>query len=541
MPHSIPPLFALPHPGAVNPAPVPIDASTREALAQWIARAPDAAELAGRNEAVSRIITCAELCSSSLNLCGLSLSELPEVVFDLGWLASLRLADNRLNDIPAALTQLECLHLLDLRNNQLHGVGANLLQLNPHCTVVLTGNPLPFEVRAHWQQPATRLDAPTLIFDRPGIDTFAQTAASPPRRRPMVESILINRIRHEVIWVRSLRDRGFDSGVLFIGGILPQTRTPLSEAIELWRIQAAGYGALLPRLRPEQAEQLNQAAHADSFATWLLRLSETADYHRGASERTLLNGRISTLLSAIIEHPSLREVCFQIAQDALESCGDRVALALNQMELAHLNHRAEQGALDGPALFALGRQLYRMQALEKISQREARRLQREHEAIEVFLAFQVGLRERLDLPVGNRTMLYRASSHVEDKDLEEAAVEIESAERLPAAPLLARLAALDDATEAAKLMLEVPPVHPLARFLAQFPPWQQWVERQHAPEQTRLTEAMYDCLEVLALQLGEGKINEAQYREAMDQTMFFANSGLAYRKALESIAADQRA
>lgn len=80
------------------------------------------------------------------------------------------------------------------------------------------------------------------------------------------------------------------------------------------------------------------------------------------------------------------------------------------------------------ALLGLGRRLWRQDAVDRFASRWAIQHARALEGSEVGLAFRIGLRERLDLPLQVGEMSFQAVSGVLDADLAEAEAAVRNAE-----------------------------------------------------------------------------------------------------------------
>lgn len=137
--------------------------------------------------------------------------------------------------------------------------------------------------------------------------------------------------------------------------------------------------------------------------------------------------RVDTLLDAMEQSPELRSICLAIGQNATASCGDRIGLALNDMEIARINDDARLGRYSEIDLFKMGRGLYRLDVLDGIitnvteSQRAVRS---DVDPIGIRLAFQTQLASRLDLPGVSHVMLYLCSANLSTEDFDEAAAAV---------------------------------------------------------------------------------------------------------------------
>ena len=146
--------------------------------------------------------------------------------------------------------------------------------------------------------------------------------------------------------------------------------------------------------------------------------ASSADFRRATAE----------WLTHLATHASLRDNTFQISQGATTSCEDRVSLALNDMKKARLVADIESGAYDQrlPDLITLARGMFRLDKLETIARHKASTL-RFIDEIEVYLAYQVKLRERLNLPTDIADMRYFGVSNVTERDLDAAEASIRAA------------------------------------------------------------------------------------------------------------------
>jgi hypothetical protein len=180
-------------------------------------------------------------------------------------------------------------------------------------------------------------------------------------------------------------------------------------------------------------------------------------------------------LTQLESREQLRRDTFAASVGATESCQDRISLTFNGLRKLHMASDVARGDYDRrlPDLLTLARGMFRLDQLEAIANEHTSALERIHgrdqvDPIEVFLAYQVRLREPLALPVETTDMAYFSMSRVTQPDLDRAQARVLAAER----------------TE-------------LVNYLAtQFEPWQSVLQRlapeQHAQTQDELIEAMGD-------------------------------------------------
>ncbi|EJT5170048.1 E3 ubiquitin--protein ligase, partial [Salmonella enterica] len=120
---------------------------------------------------------------------------------------------------------------------------------------------------------------------------------------------------------------------------------------------------------------------------------------------------------------------FAMATEATSSCQDRITLALHQMKNVQLVHNAEKGVYDNnlPGLVSTGREMFRMEMLERIAREKARTLAFVDE-IEVYLAYQNKLKKPLELTSVTAKMRFFGASGVTASDLRSAERQVKAAE-----------------------------------------------------------------------------------------------------------------
>jgi hypothetical protein len=229
----------------------------------------------------------------------------------------------------------------------------------------------------------------------------------------------------------------------------PSTR--LAAAIDFWR----GLAPADPG-RNGSPGATAQDLHAGPQQTALLssfleKLCGTADY-RNLQCRPLLAQRVVGLIDQMAASEDLAALCYERIGEALESCGDRVSWAMNQLELALRVHQAEHKAAPDQALRVLGRSLLRLQVVHLHAAAKVEALG-ESDPIEVYLCFETRLAEHVNLPIFAGEMLYEASADVTPEDLMAAA---QAARKADADP------------------------QQVEAFLASWQPWQGLLRRQQA-------------------------------------------------------------
>ncbi|WP_445219708.1 NEL-type E3 ubiquitin ligase domain-containing protein [Bradyrhizobium sp. Pa8] len=292
-------------------------------------------------------------------------------------LERLNVGRNRLASLPETLPV--GVEELGLVGNQLTSLPETLLtQLGSDCRVHLVNNPLPERVRTNLASIVNSqgYGGPQIFFSM--SDGEAQDQA-----RPLCEAV--------AAWL----------------GDEPET-------VAAWRAFAEEPGA-------------------KEYARFLDRLLATVNY----GNREFRLAVADDLRQAAIR-PGLCAQYFQSAVGASASCQDRITLAWNGMQTARLNADVEEGAYDNRLgdLVEQGRVLFRLDALEQIAREKVSSLRLVDE-IEVYLAYQVKLRDRLDLKHIAPNMRFFCASYVTEHDLATAETAVRNKEAAVFADYLA--------------------------------------------------------------------------------------------------------
>ncbi|WP_245452477.1 NEL-type E3 ubiquitin ligase domain-containing protein [Bradyrhizobium forestalis] len=306
--------------------------------------------------------------------------------------------DNRLNSLPETLpTELQRLHvsgnslsslpenlptelqMLEARNNRLTSLPESLLtRLGSGCMVYVEDNALPEQVRTNL---AAALNAPSYAGPRVFFSMGGGTMVD--QERPLANAV--------ADWLKSE-----------------------PEAIAVWQNFAHEEGA------PE-------------YALFLDKLQKTVNY-----DNPKFREAVAEDLRQAAIRPELRRQFFELAYGASETCQDRVTLTWNGMQTARLNADVEDGAYDDRLgeLIQQGRVLFRLNALEPIARQKVDSLGFVDE-VEVYLAYQVKLRERLDLQLIAPDMRFFDVAHVTEDDLTAAEIQVRNEEATGFADYLA--------------------------------------------------------------------------------------------------------
>ncbi|EKG2000721.1 T3SS effector E3 ubiquitin-protein ligase IpaH4.5, partial [Shigella flexneri] len=297
---------------------------------------------------------------------GNRLQELPEFPQSLKYLKVGENQLRRLSRLPQELLAL------DVSNNLLTSLPENIITL-PICTNVnISGNPLSTHV----------------------LQSLQRLTSSPDYHGPRIYF--------------SMSD-----------GQQNTLHRPLADAVTAW----------FPENKQSDVSQIWHAfeheEHANTFSAFLDRLSDTVSARNTSGFRE----QVAAWLEKLSASAELRQQSFAVAADATESCEDRVALTWNNLRKTLLVHQASEGLFDNDtgALLSLGREMFRLEILEDIARDKVRTLHFVDE-IEVYLAFQTMLAEKLQLSTAVKEMRFYGVSGVTANDLRTAEAMVRSRE-----------------------------------------------------------------------------------------------------------------
>lgn len=170
---------------------------------------------------------------------------------------------------------------------------------------------------------------------------------------------------------------------------------------------------------------IEKEENAAAFSIFLSRLGET----RNALENPEFRAQVTGWLNRLADTPALRETTFSVALGASASCEDRVTLAWNDMQKVALVYDVEHGAWDDklPGLITTGCEMFRLDLLEQAARDKAKTL-RFVDEIEVYLAYQTGLKNALELTSAGEFMRFGEVSGVTPEDLNLALVQVRDRE-----------------------------------------------------------------------------------------------------------------
>lgn len=191
---------------------------------------------------------------------------------------------------------------------------------------------------------------------------------------------------------------------------------PTFEDNQLWN-KHPGLGAY----RPEAWTDLGSEPEAEGFFTVIENLRLSADFLAGGESQIELSGRVWRTIDAAYLDANLRDELFTMSA-APATCADAGAQLFNNMGIKVLAMEARSSATSAAelqnAMVTLARGAARLEAVGEIARADIRARVGDSDEVEVHLAYETGLAERLDLPWQSRQMRFRTAAGVTEETID---------------------------------------------------------------------------------------------------------------------------
>ena len=397
----------------------------RQGLQTWIEERALSQERRGSQEtAAVLILDCFINNVPSLSLRSYDLTSLPPQIGQLTQITGLNLSHNQLTTLPPQMGRLTQIRVLDLSDNHLTSLSPPI-GLFTQITVLDLGinhlTFLPSEVGQLYQLIDLNLCINHLTSFPPEIEQLTQLRVLGLGLNQLIslpESILSlparltidlsgNRLSLRVL--NNLREIINTSGYHGprIHFSIPEERSTDDRSLE----------ELLQELSTAAGKEpitLTQLVkHAEDVHLWLSRLSAIGDYRNKRQELALL---IYYAIAKADTEDGFRDIFLSCIQDAATTCGDRMALSVLYLGIQYKIAQALAVRDLGQLAYLLGHGSWALDQLGEIAKAKARSL-RFVDEVEVYLAYPVMLKNRLQLPIVIDTMLYFGCSSVAEENL----------------------------------------------------------------------------------------------------------------------------
>jgi Leucine-rich repeat (LRR) protein len=214
---------------------------------------------------------------------------------------------------------------------------------------------------------------------------------------------------------------------------LPTGTQTLEQRLREWsdeyeKIEPPTFGDSRPRITDTNAqtyfEPLLSLGEEDknNLNNYLRRLREVKDYRNGTpdSKKNVVL-RIERMIRLACENAEFKGRMLALINEGLTSCGDRVLIIFNDIEIQWHIHQAQSES-------ELRNLLVRVERYEQL-RKHAIKIAEERglgDQVETILHYQIALTEQLDLPISTKGMLYQMISGVNQTMLDDARTKIAS-------------------------------------------------------------------------------------------------------------------
>ncbi len=190
--------------------------------------------------------------------------------------------------------------------------------------------------------------------------------------------------------------------------------TSIEEGLQFWGNLA----------EVNQLQQLVFTEYADQVCSFLSRLTATEEY-QNQQTRICLANRVIDVFSSMSLDTEIKGKAVDLIYHGLASCDDRIIDAFNQIELMIEVHNLEKGNFTEEDLRVLGKRFLLLEMVNEKAKEHVQSLSFVDE-IEVYLAFQIALADRFNLPVKTRNMIFRGCAEITDAQIEQIGDQIEA-------------------------------------------------------------------------------------------------------------------
>jgi len=191
----------------------------------------------------------------------------------------------------------------------------------------------------------------------------------------------------------------------------------VETALCFWFKEAKDETLAIPNIAFDREQE---SANVTRF---LARLTTTAEY-KNLQTRQHLAGRILEVFNQMSQDEAIKGAACELIHEGLTSCDDRIISALEEIELMLLLHKIEKTHHTAEELKKLGKSFLLLEMVNAKAKAHKETLTWVDE-IEIYLAFQIGLADRFDLPVKTRNMFFRECAQVTTDQLNAFGDEIE--------------------------------------------------------------------------------------------------------------------
>lgn len=197
--------------------------------------------------------------------------------------------------------------------------------------------------------------------------------------------------------------------------IVWETYRSVSEALDITDVTRVSTTATINNRIPyEIVSNIGNLPRSESLITWLNKLTEVKEYHNVHTRANLIAMVIDYLQEAN-RNEEFRETFLYNVNEGYNTCGDRTALSILRIDIAHQLATASLSDMSKLSKIylkgALTIDLLEECAREKVNRENIK------EAIETYLIYPIKLRKDLEIPIKLNNMLFPPLSRVTRSDL----------------------------------------------------------------------------------------------------------------------------
>ncbi|MHC8349074.1 NEL-type E3 ubiquitin ligase domain-containing protein [Pseudomonas sp. RT4P38] len=357
------------------------------------------------------------------------LKQLPEGIGQMHFLRTLRLIDNQITLTAADVERLKNLTRMEtirLDDNPPLGLLPNVERM-PRLKVLCLSN----TGATTWPQGVLGLGP----FNKPRPrGFFLDLQQNPISEIPNVvpgshDALIVARTRlypwdlsdtNKVMFQEYRRSVGLAPEQAYAQGALDAiAQWPMKDDSEWWSKEVSGLGTF----REEAWHDLISEPGSEGFFKLIQKQTLGADYRAGGERRDQLSSRVWRMIEAIDLDTGLRKDLFEMAT-APTTCADAGAQVFNHMGIKVLVSEAYAFSTSTEdlenSLATLAKGAARLARVEDIARADFASREGNPDEVEVFLAYETGLAQRLGLPWQSESMLFRPIAGVSGKTLDTA-------------------------------------------------------------------------------------------------------------------------
>lgn len=347
------------------------------------------------------------------------LKRLPATIGKMRQLETLRLSGNRIELTPETVEQLKNftrLQTLRLDENPL-GLSPDVSRMPRLSVLSLNDTGL-----TAWPEGLFKKQRPKQFF----LDMLGNPINEIPRVVPgSNNAFIVARTRlmaNELSEVNRVRYEHYRTSV----GLIPEhvASAATTDMLGRWPLKTDALFTRIPGLgiyRPEAWPDLASEPNSRGFFKIINDLTQSADYRAGGSALEQLSDRVWRMIHAIDIDKTLRQELFEMAI-APVNCRDAGAQVFNQMGIKVMAAEARLSSTSREILerklVVLARGAARLEHVDDVAQADIQSRGGNPDVVEVYLAYQTGLAQRLDLPWQSQNMLFRITAGVDQAKID---------------------------------------------------------------------------------------------------------------------------